>query len=369
MVKSRPSVEQSFGGVDQLSGVPIWNLDNRGVPRTVQSESVAIDGISFPMSDLSIIGNTSSSEVGTDEAMPDVSPWLAEYPKLSDEVVMEPCEYIASMPSKKIRHAAIDALSLWYKVPPSAVKTIKSVIDMLHNSSLILDDMEDSSTLRRGNPSTHMVFGSPQSINSANYMFVKSLGEVQRLGPSAVAIYQDELRNLHVGQSLDLHWTFHAQCPTEQEYMQMIDGKTGGLLRMACRLMRDQARENENLNLEELLNLYSNAKGDLSDLDEGKYSFMLIHTLNHTRDKQLQSLIQLRSRQPEGRLLPEQKALIMKIMASSKSLEYTENVLLELQSRIYEMLEEIEASGCEKNIGFRGIMARLRIEDPNLQNA
>ncbi|KAK6527920.1 hypothetical protein TWF281_009181 [Arthrobotrys megalospora] len=245
---------------------------------------------------------------------------------------------------------------------------IKSVIDLLHNSSLIIDDIEDSSPLRRGNPSTHMVFGTPQAINSANYLFVKSLGEVMKLGPSAVAIYQEELRRLHIGQSLDLHWTFHAQCPTEQEYMQMIDGKTGGLLRMACRLMKDQATKNRDLDLEDLLNIisrffqirddyqnlqsteYSTAKGDLSDLDEGKYSFMLIHALNHSKDKQLQSLIHLRSRQPDGKLSPEQKLLIMKIMARSKSLEYTGNVLAELQLKVREKLEAIEAAGREKNL-------------------
>ncbi|KAK6520453.1 hypothetical protein TWF506_000707 [Arthrobotrys conoides] len=352
----------------------------------IESEIITTDSISSKGSGPSVNGSTISSDAGTDETAPDASPWLAGYPKLSNQIVMEPCDYIVSMPSKKIRHVAIDALNVWYRVPPKTADVVKSVIDLLHNSSLILDDIEDGSPLRRGNPSTHMVFGTSQAINSANYMFVKSLGEVQKLGPSAVAIYQEELCNLHIGQALDLHWTFHRQCPSEREYMQMIDGKTGGLLRMAGRLMRDQAIKNRGLELEDLLNLvgrffqirddyqnlrsteYSTAKGDLSDLDEGKYSFMMIHALNHSKDKRLQSLIQLRSRQPEGKLSPEQKALIMKIMTRSKSLEYTENVLEELQSRIHEKLETIEAAGCEKNWVFRGIMARLAVADLKLQS-
>ncbi|KAF3080866.1 hypothetical protein TWF706_002453 [Orbilia oligospora] len=324
---------------------------------------------------------------GMPETRADKAPWLSKYSKLSAEVNLEPYDYIKSMSSKGIRNVAIDALDIWYMVPQRSLEIIKNITGMLHTSSLIIDDIEDCSELRRGQPSAHMVFGVPQSINTANYLFVKCLFEAQKLSPSAVAIFEDELRNLHIGQGLDLHWTFHQECPSEVEYIQMIDGKTGGLFRMASRLMRDQATQNKDLEVEDLLTLigrffqirddhqnlgsvdYTRAKGSLSDLDEGKYSFMLIHALNNQKyNHQLKSLLQLRSQ--KGFLTEEQKDLIMKIMGRSNSMEYTAMVLKEISMEVEVKLGYIEAQLAErgfkedKNWMIRAIMARLKLPDP-----
>lgn len=34
----------------------------------------------------------------------------------------------------------------------------------------------------------------------------------------------DEISNLYIGQSLDLAWKFHVYCPSEEDYLEMIDG-------------------------------------------------------------------------------------------------------------------------------------------------
>ncbi|KAF3931012.1 Dimethylallyltranstransferase [Dactylellina cionopaga] len=317
------------------------------------------------------------------------SPWLSTYPKLSDKVVLEPSDYIASLPSKRIRSVAIKALDIWYRVPTRSVDIISSVVDILHSSSLIIDDIEDNSSLRRGFPSTHMLYGIPQAINAANYLFATSLQEVQKLGPAAVEIYTDELRNLHIGQGLDLHSSFHTSCPKEEEYIRMIDGKTGGLFRLACRLMRLEATRNKTLDTEYLFTMvgrffqirddyhnlgsadYASQKGSLSDLDEGKYSFILVHALTspttNDGDKNLLlSLLRLRS--VNSQLLPEQKQLVMKTLARTKSMEYTKKVLEELQVEIRDILEKIEAglAGEDRNWTVRAIMARLSVADPTM---
>jgi geranylgeranyl pyrophosphate synthase len=108
-------------------------------------------------------------------------------------------------------------------------------------------------------------------------------------------------------------------------------------------------------------------KGCLSDLDEGKYSFIIIHALNNANNGRLKSLLQLRSRQ--GHLLAEQKTLIMKMLTRSRSLEYTLSVLNELQAVIERMLEKIESGITEeKNWMIRAIMARLRVSDPLIRH-
>ncbi len=110
----------------------------------------------------------------------------------------------------------------------------------------MLDDIQDSSELRRGKPATHTVFGPMQTINSAGYRFLDALNEVRKLhGEKCLAIFcgkkpltlvpvrrsrwpadhnKDELRDLYVGQSYDIAWTCNLNCPTEEEYLAMIDG-------------------------------------------------------------------------------------------------------------------------------------------------
>ncbi|KAF3905131.1 hypothetical protein ABW21_db0205812 [Orbilia brochopaga] len=51
--------------------------------------------------------------------------------------VLEPFEYIASLPSKRVRKMATAALNIWYRVPQRSLEIIDSVIDMLHSSSLM----------------------------------------------------------------------------------------------------------------------------------------------------------------------------------------------------------------------------------------
>ena len=52
---------------------------------------------------------------------------------------------------------------------------------MLHNASLLLDDIEDGSELRRGAPTAHKVFGEALTINSANYLYFVALEKVTPL--------------------------------------------------------------------------------------------------------------------------------------------------------------------------------------------
>jgi len=61
------------------------------------------------------------------------------------------------------------------------VQVIIEVTEMLHNASLLIDDIEDSSTLRRGFPVAHSIYGVPAVINSANYVYFLGLEKVLAL--------------------------------------------------------------------------------------------------------------------------------------------------------------------------------------------
>jgi geranylgeranyl diphosphate synthase type 3 len=91
-------------------------------------------------------------------------------------------------------------------------------------------------------PVAHSIFGTAQTINSANYVYFLALQELQKLNnPAAIDIYTEELLNLHRGQGLDLFWRDTLTCPTEEEYLEMVDNKTGGLFRLAVKLMQAES--------------------------------------------------------------------------------------------------------------------------------
>lgn len=109
-----------------------------------------------------------------------------------------------------------------------------------------MDDVEDSSLLRRGVPVAHSIFGMAQTINSANYVYFVALQELQKLNnPRAITIYTEELLNLHRGQGMDLYWRDTLTCPTEDDYLEMVNNKTGGLFRLAVKLMQAESKSDK----------------------------------------------------------------------------------------------------------------------------
>lgn len=96
-------------------------------------------------------------------------------------------------PGKSTRSALIDAVQLWLKIPEIAVVCVK-VVTKLHTASLLIDDIESNSKMRRGVPAVHTLFGVPSIINGANYLYF----------PIAVQVFTKELLNLHRGQGQNM---------------------------------------------------------------------------------------------------------------------------------------------------------------------
>ena len=77
-------------------------------------------------------------------------------PHVKDETVLEPFRYISTVPGKDVRGKLIDCFQLWFHLESETVlQSIKEIIGDLHNASLLVDDIEDNSSLRRGIPGTN----------------------------------------------------------------------------------------------------------------------------------------------------------------------------------------------------------------------
>lgn len=252
-----------------------------------------------------------------------------------------------------------------------------------------LDDLEDGSPLRRGKPSTHNIYGTAQTINSATYQYTEATGMAAELSnPLCLRIFIEEIQNLYVGQSYDLYWTHNTLCPSVLEYLKMVDKKTGGLFRMLTRLMiaespvRKKVSDGD-LNLfscligrffqirDDYQNLasadYAKQKGFAEDLDEGKYSFTLIHCiqtlesdLRFTGDVMHLRALLMKSRL-EGKLSQEVKQEILATMKKTKSFDYTLGVLRELYGELEQEVGRLEARFDGENFLLRMMLEMLKV--------
>lgn len=164
--------------------------------------------------------------------------------------LISPYTYLISTPGKNVRSHLIDSFNKFYLVPPKTLASIKEIVSMLHNASLLIDDIEDNSSIRRGRKSAHLVYGVPATINCGNYLYFACVQLVQQLpeldthpNPNelrteAMNIFINECLNLHRGQGYDILWRDTGACPTMEQYNDMINDKTGGLFRIAVGLMR-----------------------------------------------------------------------------------------------------------------------------------
>lgn len=82
--------------------------------------------------------------------------------------------------------------------------------ELLHVGSLIIDDVQDKSALRRGGPSCHELYGEPLAINAGNacYFLAESLFESLPISAEhklhIYKLYFETLRAAHAGQAIDL---------------------------------------------------------------------------------------------------------------------------------------------------------------------
>ncbi|KJZ76323.1 Geranylgeranyl pyrophosphate synthase [Hirsutella minnesotensis 3608] len=292
---------------------------------------------------------------------------------VKEKVVRAPFDYATSHPGKDFRSQVIGAFNAWLQVPPSSLDVITKVIGILHESSLLLDDVQDSSELRRGFPVAHNIFGTPQTINSANYMSFVALRELQQLhSPRAISVFAEELVNLYRGQGMDLFWRDTLTCPTEDDYLEMVSNKTGGLFRLGIKLM--QAESATGLDCVPLVNLvglifqirddymnlssseYTNNKGMCEDLTEGKFSFPIIHSIrSDVGNMRLISILKQKTTDLQV------KRYAVSYMESTGSFAYTRAVLTTLIERARKLAMELDA-GQNKADGIFKILDKMVVE-------
>ncbi|CAH1375948.1 unnamed protein product [Tenebrio molitor] len=273
----------------------------------------------------------------------DENPYMIQ---LIESSLLQPFVHIARIPGKKVRSKLCQALNNWMHIPEEKLRQIEDVLEMLHNASLLLDDIQDDSILRRSVPTAHSIYGVSRTVNSANYAAFVTFEKVLDIGdPKGIQITIEKCLDLYRGQGMELYWRDNFICPTLDEYKLMCIRKTGGLFLLAIQLIQlfsdvkdDFTKFGESVGLffqirDDYMNLcskeYTISKTFCDDLTEGKFSFPVIHAIQtHPEDKRVINILKQKTRDVAV------KKQCLSILKKFGSLDYTKEVLLKLKEEI-----------------------------------
>ena len=215
--------------------------------------------------------------------------------------------------------------------------------EVIHNGTLIIDDIEDASELRRGKPCTYKIYGVDMAVNAGNAMYYLPLLPLMEKKAKLPAetlrdiyeIYVQEMINLSKGQAMDIAWhrgKANADALNEEDYLQMCAYKTGTLARMAAKISAVLAGANKELveklgrfaesigvafqMQDDVLDLtgkeFAKKKGGCGqDITEGKRTLMVIHTLKIATGADKKRLIQILNMHTSDQTLRDEAISIM----------------------------------------------------------
>jgi len=242
----------------------------------------------------------------------------------------EPVEYYKSQKGKNMRNHIANFIGKYFNVNQELINEATHYANELHNSSLIIDDIQDGSLKRREMDCAHILYGMPVSLSSAYLNIFKILSNKANTNSSLINIDNfkelDEYRNLtneqikqlvsykglqialknaylaHLGQALDIYWANKKIIPSEEEYYFMINAKTGLgftscldlFYNLTTNISKDDYKKFNNVLTKfsqffQIRDDYINItdpdfwakKGFCEDFDEKKYSYLIIKYNNN----------------------------------------------------------------------------------------
>lgn len=243
------------------------------------------------------------------------------------------------------------------------------ISELIHSGTLMIDDIEDNSEMRRGKPAIHKIYGTGLAVNNGNFLyFYPQLIIKQSALPdkTKVKLYEllvQTLTNLHVGQGMDIHWGKENTCAVSTEqYLQMCAYKTGALLGIAIKtgaiLANAPDEKIEKLGKiaeamgiafqikDDILNLkptdeWGKEKGD--DITEGKFSYMVVDTIARAdkKDKErLREILSIKTR--DEKLIQEAIAILDRYDAFERAGKFAEGLITRAKRLAEETIPESE---------------------------
>lgn len=196
-------------------------------------------------------------------------------------------------------------------IPPAAA------VEMIHNFSLVHDDIMDNDEMRHNIPTVHNYYGTPLAILSGDILFSKAfkllVAEGRKVGHSENAISEmvARLSNACIyvceGQAADVGMTSNRRFSSESHYIDMIGKKTASLFEVSCALGALSVADSDNKDVENLSSFGRNigiafqliddligiigdpkltGKSVGNDIREGKKTYPILLALRNAKDNE-----------------------------------------------------------------------------------
>ena len=243
--------------------------------------------------------------------------------------------------------------------------------EILHNGTIIVDDVEDEARKRRGDRALHHSHGTDIALNAGNAMYfipLKVIEEYQEglSDGQRLAIYEmltHELNRTHLGQGMDIYWHNQKEVAVEEaQYYEMCACKTGCLARIVARLaaivtdqseavQRQLARYAEDLSIafqigDDILDVKHtlDQAGDFgkefgNDIREGKKTLMVIYAVQHASPEEAARLEEILWADENT---DEEIMAAIEIMQNVGAVEYANERAAELSASARSHLDDLD---------------------------
>lgn len=127
-----------------------------------------------------------------------------------------------------------------------------AAIEMIHNFTLVHDDIMDNDEMRHGVPTVHVKYGIPIGILAGDLLFSRAfetistpyLHKSKEVGLNLVTTLAKACTEVCEGQALDISMAKSSKIPNENQYIKMIEKKTSSLFVAACAMGAIAAEKN-----------------------------------------------------------------------------------------------------------------------------
>lgn len=269
-------------------------------------------------------------------------------------------EYVLSIGGKRVRPMVLLLSANALSRSPAHHIDLAAVIELIHTATLLHDDVVDSSTLRRGHETAHMIWGKNASVLVGDFLYSRAFQLVVNMHNEPILdIFAGATHYIAEGEILQL---INCKNPetTEAFYFDIIERKTAKLFEIAAQLGAMTADASSQAAVDALqtygrhLGLayqliddaldYAPSSAETGknigqDLADGKTTLPLIHTIRHTSGS---DLALLKSAIQTGSSASLEK--ILQIIESTGAIEYTADAARKHAQLANEALSVIPAS-------------------------
>ncbi|MDR6222776.1 polyprenyl synthetase family protein [Methanococcoides alaskense] len=272
------------------------------------------------------------------------------------EELYKASRYLPDAGGKRLRPAVLMLSTEAVGGDPMSVIPAAVALELVHNFTLVHDDIMDNDDVRRGMPAVHVKWGSEGAILAGDTLYSKAFEilSVMEKDPGSilkcVALLSKTCTEICEGQWLDIDFE-KRDIVSEEEYLEMVEKKTsvlygaaakvGALLGGASDEVADAMYEfgrlvgisfqiqDDVIDMVTPEDILGKVRG--SDLIEGKRTLIAIHALNHG--------VELEIFGKGGSVSPEQIDEAVSILEDSGSIKYAQDLSTETLERGKRMLD------------------------------